>query len=349
MINIYSSVHLEPWNQETPLKKGIGGSETCHVELVKEFESMGIPVMSYAPIPPNEPKPDNWKHFSEANPKDSGNWLVFRDAGFFDQELNPNNNYTFVAQDVDYPWNPERLEKITNYIVLCNAHKRFTEHKYPQLKGKIKLSSNGVRDGLITKIESERIPRNPNKLVWTSSPDRGLELLLTNWFRVLEHNPKAEVHVFYGFNNIEVLGQKLGGWYAQYPQKLHQLMHQPGVVFRGRVNQEELYRELFSANIWWYPTNWPETSCINCMDAQACGAIPVTNNYWAMDDNILHGYVSMGIPQSIATSKIWQIDKVAELMKNPEVPWRNQMMQDARKHFSWTKIAKQYLEILNVN
>ena len=340
--NIFSDVHLEPWDHSNPWTKGIGGSEVCHIELVERLAKRGHRVNSFSPLPPNIKALPNWKHFNEANPRSSGNWIVFRNPAFFDQKLNPKNEYIFVAQDVDYPWTPEQLKKVSKYVCLCQDHKVYTLNKYPQLGERVVVTSNGIRKEIIEQVEKENIPRNPNKIIYASSPDRGLELILSNWFRVIERVPSAELHIFYGFNNVETLAKRVGGWYATYPDKLGQMMNQPGVKFRGRLGQMELYREWFSSNIWWYPTNWPETSCITSLDAQSCGAIPVTNNYWAVGENVKHGYLTPSIPQDCALMKLKQIDYVCDLLKNPNIPWRTEMMTEARSTFDWENFVSDY-------
>lgn len=343
IFNIYSSIALENWNHLNPYTKGIGGSELCHIILDEYLRKLGHTVNSFAPLAKEDPTNlPNWRHFSEVDKKAPGTWLVFRDPSFFDSELNPDNRYVFVAQDVDYTWTPERLSKVNTYICLCQAHKRFTEHKYPELRGRVVVSSNGVRRDLIEETEKLGIPRNPHKIIYASSPDRGLELILNNWFRITERVPSAELHVFYGFNNVEELARRVGGWYAEYPGKLLSLMNQPGVKFRGRMNQNDLYKEWFSSNIWWYPSDWPETSCITCMDAQSCGAIPICNDYWAVGENVFHGYMTPGTPQNDSLSKLRQIDYVCDLLEYPIVPWREEMMREARTKFDWWNFVKDY-------
>ena len=365
LVNIYSSIALEPWDWTNPWTQGIGGSETCHIELTERFEARGHTVTSYTKMPhfsgilyvPRERK--NWLDISELNigepvtnsmnaafgkPYVPENWLIFRDSAFFDKDLPKENQYFFIAQDVDYAWTPERLEKVSKYITLCTEHTNFTLAKYPQLKGKVFQSTNGVRREWIEKIAKENIQRDPNKIIYTSSPDRGLLLLLKNWFRIRERCPEASLTVCYGFDNMEKILQAQGGtaWFLPMKNEIHKLLTQDGVNFTGRIGQERLYREWFSSNIWWYPTDWPETSCINCMDAQACGAIPVTNKHWAVGENVFHGYLYEGIPQKDQICLAQQIEAVCKLIKNPDVDWREEMRQDALDTFSWDNVVKQY-------
>ena len=339
-VNIYSHGTIEPWNWTSPWIKGIGGSETCHIELAERFELKGYSVNSFAPMKVDAAS--NWKHSKFAKPKPNENWIVFRDPAFFDRKL-PKGNYIFVAQDCTYTWTPERLAKITKYITLCKEHARFTINKHPELKDKVYISSNGVRTNVISEVEKENILRNPNKLIYASSPDRGLLLLLQNWFRIKERHRSAELHVFYGFNNMdEIIKRFATSDLTVLKSELTNLLDQKDVIWRGRIGQMELYREWFSSNVWWYPCSWPETSCITCMDAQACGAIPVTSDYWALKDNILHGYVTKENAEDCQIAKCNQIDNVIHLLQNPEVPWRNEMMQDARDTFNWDKIVSNY-------
>ena len=132
-------------------------------------------------------------------------------------------------------------------------------------------------------------------------------------------------------------------WFKDMKEDIQKLLNQKGVIWRGRINQMDLYREWFSSNIWLYQTDWPETSCITCMDAQATGVVPVTNKIWALTDNIFHGYVFDGTPQKDERCKLLQIDKVCELIEKPNIRWRKDMMIDARDSFDWNNVVRQFV------
>ena len=75
--------------------------------------------------------------------------------------------------------------KIDKYVVLCQEHYNHTYAEYPELRDKLYLSSNGIRTDLIIEAEkSGPYNRNPSQLIWTSSPDRGLDNLLKIFQRV---------------------------------------------------------------------------------------------------------------------------------------------------------------------
>ena len=374
-IAFVSTPTLEKWDWRNP-EKGIGGSETSHVRMAQELFKRGYPVVSYAPIPDGKDyaaDPTGLTWLSNAEYRSNHKVLInYRDPKLFDNLKPKGAKWWFVAQDVDYgsEWTPERLAKVDRYICLCPVHATYTAQKYPELhkSGRIFTSSNGISSDAIRSAISG-VKRNPKRIMYASSPDRGLMFILENWFRIKERVPDAEFHVFYGFANYDAIIKHNGesDWRVENKRRLMELLNQPGVVWHDRVGQEELWRNWAESNIWFYPTDFPETSCITSMEAQACGAIPVTTNLWALKQNVLEGYKFDGLPQKSNTVAALMIEKVIHILNNPEVyalddsngdwvdngpyneqTWevtpsdREQMIIDAQKAFDWKVIADQW-------
>jgi len=360
----YSAQTLEPWDFDTPLHRGIGGSETSHVELVNRIgagESTNFPVLSFSPTGRGDvfdgAHDRYWRDSGDENlvshtlKAHEATWVVYRDPEFFSRKILPAHNiYWFIAQDVEYALTEEQAKRIDRYVCLCPEHASYTEKRFPFLRGKICLSSNGVRRDVIERIERDvPISRNPKKLIYASSPDRGLQVILENWFRIREAVPGAELTVCYGFENMNKIAE-VRPELSALRQSLEGLLEQPGITWKGRLNQVELYNEWFSAGIWWYPTNWPETSCITCMDAQACGAVPVCSDYWALKQNVFHGFKYPGLPQKDQYLRLRMVHDVIGLLQNPEEQDRIRfgagesqgMMAEARTVFDWDKFASQF-------
>jgi len=340
---------MENWDFNTPLHRGIGGSETSHVELARRLRRRGHDVISYAPIGFAGTIHEGvvWRPTEDItkNAPEGYNWLVYRNPSFFDLEL-PKGKFWFMAQDVGYDWSAAQAAKVDRYLCLCKKHIGYTLKRTPAMKDKIYLHSNGIRRDVIEEIEKEKIVRNPKKIMYASSPDRGLLLCLKDWFRVRELVPDAELHIFYGFDYAEKVFEAGNKVLGQQLTEIKSLMNQPGIVWRGRLNQLDLYREWFSAGIWWYPNDFAETSCITCMDAQACGAIPVCNDLWALEQNVLHGVVMPGVPQKDNVCRMSLIWEMADLLIHPEKQdaFRDEMMLDARDTFDYEKWINQLEE-----
>ena len=376
-IAVVSSPSLEKWDWRNP-SKGIGGSETSHVRMAQLLHLMGRRVDSFSPLPESrkkDPTKLKWFDSEEFDPKKYQIVINYRNPALFDPAVNPKPpgaKWWFVAQDVGYPWKPEELAQVDRYLCLCPTHAQWTARQYPELhsSGRLFTSSNGIYSQEIEKAIAG-VERNPYRLMYASSPDRGLELILENWFRIRERVPQAELHVFYGFHNMEriIEMQGEGDWRASFMRKLKVLLDQPGVVWHDRVGQTELWKEWAKTNIFFHPTDFPETSMITCMEAQACGAWPVVNNFWAPKWNVLAGEKFDGIPQENRVVRALMIERVIDLLLSPEKfaldavngewkdngPWRDeewvslpsdrrQMMMDARERFDWSNIAAQWFK-----
>jgi len=366
-IAIISTPSLEFWDHTNPAK-GIGGSETSHVRAAQLLHQRGYDVTSFAPIPedcPPDPTGLAWRNSKEFDAAAFKVVIDYRDLKLFDVDKPEGSKWWLIAQDVAYEHDatPERLAKIDRYVSLCPTHAAYTKSRYPDLHntGRLFVSSNGIEAARIRDSVSG-ITRNPKRLMYASSPDRGLMLLLENWFRIRERVPDAELHVFYGFHNMEVIVGLNGetDWRFAYQRELTELLKQPGVVWHDRVGQQELWRNWAESNIWFYPTDFPETSCITSMEAQACGVIPVVTNFWALKSNIVDGYKFDGFPQKSDVIRGLMIEKVVKLL-NDSSDWdamsadfdddgnefdglsrRAEMQEAAQKRFDWGQIANQW-------
>jgi len=363
-IAVVSSPSLEEWDWRNPAK-GIGGSETSHVEMVSGLRREGFDVRSFAPVPKRSKDPAGvvWESSVGLDISQFEVVINYRDPELFKAEKPAGAKWWFVSQDVGYPWEPEWLAKVDRYLVLCSEHASWMRAKYPEVykTRRLFISSNGIKSEAIRKA-IKGIRRNPLRLMYASSPDRGLMILLEQWFRIRERVPKAELHVFYGFQNMKKIVEMMGpgDWRAEYREKLEVLLAQPGVVWHDRIGQTKLWKEWAKSNIWPYFCDFPETSAITCMEAQACGAIPVTTNFWALKQNVLRGFKFDGLPQKSAVVRQLMVDKVVELLLvNPEAQWswddpnwdwidngtpsdREEMMALAQERFDWSNVVNQW-------
>lgn len=340
-----STLALENWDHTAPWIRGIGGSETSHIEMAKRLKKRDYNVRSYTPCDNSSKDAYEvpYRHFDSVTTTKRGVYIWYRDPGRLDAIKSKGSTWWFVAQDVDYEgqWTPERMDKVDRYICLCQDHAAFTRRKYPEFKDKIHISSNGIRTSY---IRNKRGNRNPNRLFFPSSPDRGIKFLLENWFRVREINKKAEINIAYGFNNMESLVRIIGpsDWRAGYQKELEALVKQPGVTFLGRLNQAQVYHQWAETNIWAHPTDFPETSCITCMEAQALGAWPVTNDLWALKDNVQFGWRVSGIPQKSALVRSNWLHALEQAFHCRDEKGRKEMQEWALRNFDWEKVVDQW-------
>ena len=276
--------------------------------------------------------------------KRPGVWIINRCPEILDNfpVEHPGQELWLLSEDVWYEtMTPERGAKLDRYICLCESHAWTIRQHYPYLADKVCVGANGIKMELIREIEKDPPVRNPHKMIFASSPDRGLLPLLKIFRRARWYVPDLELHCFYGFNNIEEVIKQSGSVCPQrvLRDEIMKEMDQPGVVWHGRTTQPELYREWFSAGIWCHPSAFTETNCITCQEAQAMGAIPIFKPVWAIGEYCAHGVLIHGdsymdpLTQARYAGEIFRIASQPELQEKI----RPEMMKYARNRFNWER------------
>lgn len=183
--------------------------------------------------------------------------------------------------------------------------------------------------------------RDPYKLIWMSSYDRGLEWLLQMFPTIKAQVPQVTLDIFYGWELFTAIHQNNPERQA-WKKKINGLMQQDGITHFGRVGHKELEKALSEAGIWSYPTDFGEISCISAMKAQCYGAIPVVSDFAALKETVQYGVkVPLDEPYKCRT-KEWQetyIKALVEMLGSTHDGMRQQMMEDAKSRFAWSSVA----------
>lgn len=346
---------FEPWDWTNPDTVGIGGSETSHIEMARRLAEAGHQVISYAPTPFTGPIDGpghvTWFRCDQINwaAPDVNVWVLYR-APHLADHLPAGATAWLICQDTDYEMRgneltAERLAKFTRIVALCGVHGDYLKAKYPAAKARVCVSSNGVKAELIRQIAADPPERNPLRMMYASSPDRGLETLLEIFPRIAEQVEGLELHIYYGFDNIDKVIAHMGENHraSKTKKRIAKMFDHPGITYHGRTPQPELLREWFKAGIWCHPSNFTETSCITCMDAQACGAIPVTSPVWAISENVQHGFFIEGNVKNplVRARYIHSVFSLA-LQPNLQDQIRGESMPWALDEFDWANFTGQW-------
>lgn len=132
-------------------------------------------------------------------------------------------------------------------------------------------------------------PDRLNRLVYTSVPDRGLDLLLTAWPRLQRRFPDWELAVWSGFQTWG----KTGGFEQALLDRLRDLATTDGVLWLDPLPKAALARELLASRIFVYPSHpaprtlfFAETSCTAAIEAMAAGLPVVATPHGALPETI---------------------------------------------------------------
>lgn len=346
----YSVRAFEPWSWRNSVEQGIGGSETSHVELCWRIARQGHECISYVPLPDDVPSGSEWRgtkwfNASEVDWSLPGVWMLYRcpeKVDMFDPDRKDQLKY-LICQDWDYSqeWSPSRVAGLDRIVAMCNDHKWHLQRKHPEFAQKLWCSRNGIKGDLIEEVEAAGIPkRNPRRIMYSSSPDRGLLAGLKIFQRAKEFVPDLEFVATYGFNNIDKLIAQGAKHFAKDKDECLALMDKTGATFLGRIDQRTLYHKWLETAMMIYCTNFYETGFIAGLEAMALGAIPIFSPVHAQRENINFGYAVAGDPRDKNTIAKFAAE-VVRVATDEELQERirKEMMPATRRDWDWEQFA----------
>jgi glycosyltransferase involved in cell wall biosynthesis len=253
------------------------------------------------------------------------------------------NQLSYDQPIVQFLQNPEEVDKIDHFVFVSHWQAEQFRKAFNIPGYKTRVIKNAWRGTEQRKSGK----RDKVKVCYTSTPWRGLDVLLEAW--ELLNPPNAELHIFsstqiYG-KDFEVNNDNL---YQDLYDKCRNL---EGIVYRGFVPNEELLKELPEFDILAYPNTFEETSCIAVIDALAAGlrvicpnlgALPETTEGWAqmypyLMDKSRHASKFAGIlRKEIKKIRNEELDEHLELQK-----------QIYASRWSWDKRITEWTSFLN--
>lgn len=121
---------------------------------------------------------------------------------------------------------------------------------------------------------------SPIKLVYSSTPQRGLNILF-EVFKVLKTEYNIELNVFSSF---DIYGEKHKSRNEPYKSFYEELRNTEGINYYGSVDHERLLKELKSQHIFCLPSTWEETSCISLLEAMSSECFCVHSDLAALPE-----------------------------------------------------------------
>lgn len=211
--------------------------------------------------------------------------------------------------------------------------------------GKVMVLPNGFHEDYFTGSETKVRKR----LMYSSTPYRGLEHLPGLFKAIQQRHNDAELHVFSGYD-VYRSGQSPGAP-EQALQQLEQIRAAfstlPNVHFRGNVLQAELAREYMRSSILAYPNTFAETSCITALEAQAGGCVTVCSQRGALPETVGQSGVTIpGDPGSTAYNSAF-IETVCQLLAD-DIAFETLALESKlqARNKGWRSIAAEFLSFL---
>lgn len=350
-----------PFVGDTLETESLGGSESAALYLMRELSRLGDSVFAFT----NAERSGEWegvnympasafKDFAISNPHDV--CVIQRAPEGFGTPVASRLNIAWQhdmtlgrhrQQFAGSMWNIDRVALLSAYMVTHykSIHSLDDEQVF--------LTRNGI--SLDEFVPHYGLPRDPFKLVYTSRPERGLDVLLEHIMPALwEREPRYRLYLA-GYDNKM---HQLQDMYGRIDQMI--AAHAGRVQWLGHLTHAQLYEQYATAHLLLYPTPSPnhdvfdEISWITGMEAQASG-LPVVSSRRGAIPETLHRDAGTLVdvpdggcadPQYVA-----QFVEAVERYRDPEVWSAASKAGSAAAHhrpgvagdgYDWSGVARQW-------
>lgn len=174
--------------------------------------------------------------------------------------------------------NKESRDRFDRIVFSSNwQYQQFRNELHIPYSTQCRVIETGVTPIAMTERTDPRT--SPIRLIYTSMPNRGLEILVPVFEQLSQLFDFIELDVYSSF--------KLYGWEsrdAQYQELFDRCNAHPKIRYHGAVDRDTVIRAYQDAHIFAYPSIWPETSCRCLIEAMMAGCLCVHPNHAALPD-----------------------------------------------------------------
>jgi glycosyltransferase involved in cell wall biosynthesis len=186
------------------------------------------------------------------------------------------NQLSYDQDAVQFLKNPESINSIDHFV--------FVSHWQSEMFRKIfnipGFKTQVIKNACIGIEQRQAGPREKVKICYTSTPWRGLDVLLAAW-EILKPED-AELHVF---SSTKIYGTEFAeASEPQYQELYDKCELLDNVYYRGTLPNDKLREELPTFDILAYPNTFEETSCIAVIEALSAGLRVITSNIGALPE-----------------------------------------------------------------
>ena len=186
-------------------------------------------------------------------------------------------------------------------------------------------------------------------LIYTSTPYRGLDILLNVFERLCEEYDNLELKVHSSF---EVYGEEWSGNQQQYKQsELYQRLEaHPKINNIGYVKHKELMKSLASSHIFAYPCIWRETFCLSLLEAMSAGLLCIHPNYVCLPETASNWTMMYPFDEDMKVheEKFYrELKKAIKIVKTQETQEHLKKQKEYVDYlFNWERRTQDWIELL---
>lgn len=170
--------------------------------------------------------------------------------------------------------NQNFIDAIQHFVWVSNWQMNQFKEKYD-----LSNANNHVIKNAIEPIPYMEKPTDRLRLIYTSMPNRGLEILL-DAFPLVQRDVELVIYssnIIYGKGYHDMMG-------AAHDQLFVRAKAMKNVIYKGYVMNKAIRLALQQSHILAYPSIFPETSCLAAIEAGAAGCKIVTTDFGALPE-----------------------------------------------------------------
>jgi glycosyltransferase involved in cell wall biosynthesis len=245
-----------------------------------------------------------------------------------------------------YPWFKNKLNHRKYDWYVFNSH--WTYEKY-RLMFDIPTDisvviKNGFDDGLI--VKSEFKPKEKLKLIYTSTPWRGLDVLLSAMEQI--KTDKVELDIY---SSTQIYGDAFkkvnDDQFIKLYDKAKSLKY---VNYKGYIHHKELMKVLHTYDCYVHPSTFEETFCLAAMESLAAGLVAMTTDLGALYETCAEFPIYVPYlkdKEALAKQFAGAIDMLPDLISNIDENRMKFQMQYYRQYYHWNVIKTYWERFLN--
>jgi UDP-glucose:(glucosyl)LPS alpha-1,2-glucosyltransferase len=167
-----------------------------------------------------------------------------------------------------------------------------------------------------------RKPTDKIRLIYHTTPHRGLALLSAVFSTLSKIHPEAHLDVFSSFEAY--------GWGERdkpFQPLFETLKTQPNVTYHGYQSNKTVLEYLEQSHMFVYPCIWKETSCIAMIEAIRSGCLVVHPNYGALTETSCGATMSYDYSENLQenASRCYSLTKQILDYENSNKGWINNL------------------------
>lgn len=234
------------------------------------------------------------------------------------------------------------------FVYISLWQKEDYEKTFPFLVGKkstiLRNAISPAFENLFSQKDFKKI-FYPPVLAYTSTPFRGLDILITIFPYLKQSFPEISLNVYSSLKVYQNIFQE-----NLFIDLYNRCRSTLGVNYIGSISQKELAKELKKTTILSYSNTFPETSCISVMEAMAAGCIVVTTDLGALRETTAgFGYlVEIGANANMFCDLF--LKKMTEVLKKIYDKKEKKLLEEkikqqvafVNKNYVWSKRAKEW-------